>query len=482
MNDEKNNNNQNDHVNYSQEKNKDEEGVNNKENKEVDQRGQTQDEKAQKERIEFQSNTQNDSQTGQQKYGLENEKKVSFVGSQKSSQTGQQSLHHDKKKSKGMFAGFFKMLAAGVIGSVMTLGVVTQTDYLQPEENGQIPPQAAATETTAEPVSTDGSVADIAEQASEAIVGIVNMSEQPTNPFQQQTGEGQEVKKGVGSGVIYKVTDNAAYIVTNNHVIEGASSLQVALPDGDKVDGEIVGTDPLTDIAVVKIKGDYDMTPLKFGDSDALRSGDEVMAIGNPLGLEFSRTVTKGIVSAANRTIPVQTSAGKWDFDVIQTDAAISPGNSGGALINMQGELVGINSLKIANSQVEGLGFAIPSNKVQDLIEELAKNGKVERPYIGVGLRSVSDIPRYYLSELPKNVKDGIVVLSVDEDSAAAEAGIQVEDVIVSIDGENITNDNDLRGYLYKETEIGDTIKLELYRNGELKTVELTLTSNDNAE
>ncbi len=375
---------------------------------------------------------------------------------------------------------FLKMIAAGVIGSVLTFGVITQTDYFQPEQQ-ETPQPAASEQTTAEPIMSKGSVADIVESASDAIVGIVNMSEQQQNPFQQQT-EGEEVQKGVGSGVIYKVDKDAAYIVTNNHVIEGASSVQVSLSDGENVDAELVGTDPLTDIAVVKIKGDYDITPLAFGDSDQLRAGDEVIAIGNPLGLDLSRTVTQGIVSAMDRTITVNTSAGEWDFDVIQTDAAINPGNSGGALINSQGEVIGINSLKIANNGVEGLGFAIPSNQVQTLIEELTEKGKIERPYVGVGLKSVSEIPQHYLQDLPKDVEGGAVVLSVDDKSAAGKADIQVEDVIVGINGEEVKNDHDFRSYLYKDLSIGDKVTLKLYRNGKPKEVELTLTSNQSED
>lgn len=391
----------------------------------------------------------------------------------------QKSIHKQSKQKRkhSKPSGFLKMIAAAIIGSVLTLGAFTQIDYFSAEptvpDNHQ--EKQSNDNTSAQPVSTSNSVADIVEQSSEAIVGIVNMSEQQQNPFQSQNGE---MKKGVGSGVIYNVTKDAAYIVTNNHVIEGASTIEVSLENGETVEGSLVGADPLTDIAVVKIDGEYDVTPLKFGDSDELRTGEEVIAIGNPLGLELSRTVTQGIVSALDRTIPVKTSAGQWEFEVIQTDAAINPGNSGGALINIQGELVGINSLKIAANGAEGLGFAIPSNKVKQLIDDIVENGQVERPYVGVGLKSVSEIPAYYLQSLPEDVKDGAVVLSVDENSAAGKAGIKVEDVIVSINGENITSDNDFKSYLYKKLSIDDKITIGLYRQGEMKEVELTLTSN----
>ena len=384
------------------------------------------------------------------------------------------------KKRKGKWGNFLSMIAAAIIGSVLTLVIVSQTNLLNSTDhapNASVPQQQSDTngsETAATPVNASGSAADIVENASDAIVGITNMG-QEQNPFFETT---DEVQKGVGSGVIYKVDKNAAYIVTNNHVIADASSIQVSLANGDNVDGELVGTDPLTDIAVVKITGKFDMKPITFGDSDALRSGDQVIAIGNPLGLDLSRTVTQGIVSATDRTIPVQTSAGEWEFNVIQTDAAINPGNSGGALLNSKGELVGINSLKIAENGVEGLGFAIPSNDVNELINEISEHGKIVRPYVGVGIKSVSEIPPYYLKELPENVKDGVVVLSVDEQSAAAKAGIEVEDVIVAINGENITNDKEFRTYLYKNLSAGDKVKIDLYHQGKKKQVEVTLTSN----
>lgn len=403
-----------------------------------------------------------------------------------------------KKKEKRSFS-FLKLIAAGVIGSMLTLGVVTQTDYFDSNNGTTVEPQSA-TESTAEPVDTSGSssISDIADNASEAIVGVVNMSEAPENPFEQfeqgnggsnDQGNGQgnedgngdggdEVQKGVGSGVIYKVTDNEAYIVTNNHVIEGASSLKIALENGDKVDGEVVGADSLSDMAVVKIKGDYDITPLEFGDSDAMKNGDDVVAIGNPLGLDLSSTITSGIISGTDRTVPVETSEGKWDLDVIQTDAAINPGNSGGALINMNGELIGINSLKIAENGVEGLGFAIPSNEVQDLIDELTKNGKIERPQLGVGLQNIEEIPPYYLQQLPEDLENGAVVLKIDDNSAAEKAGVKPEDVITEIDGHEVKNVQEVRSYLYKEADVGDTVTLKVYRDNDTKDIDVTLASN----
>ena len=287
------------------------------------------------------------------------------------------------------------------------------------------------------------------------------------------------MESGSGSGIIFKKDDQYAYIVTNNHVIEGANTLEISLYNGEKTEAKLIGADALTDLAVVRIDAKYATDVINFGDSSTLRPGDQVWAIGNPLGLELSRTVTQGIVSAVERSITVNTSAGDWEFNVIQTDAAINPGNSGGALINSSGEVIGINSLKIADSGVEGLGFAIPSNDLIPIVNEIIEKGKVERPYLGVGLASLEEVPRMYLQDLPNEVSEGVMVTNIDSNSAAAEAGLKVQDVIVSIDGKKITNSTDLRKYLYTEVKIGDKVELEIYRDGKSQKVELTLTSNN---
>lgn len=242
--------------------------------------------------------------------------------------------------------------------------------------------------------------------------------------------------------------------------------------------GELIGTDALTDIAIVKISGNFDIEPVKLGDSSALRSGDQVYAIGNPLGLDLSGTVTQGIVSAVNRSIEVSTSAGEWEIEVIQTDAAINPGNSGGALINANGELVGINSLKVSEDGVEGLGFAIPVNQVTTIVDELTANGEVVRPYVGVGLASLDEVSPYYLQSLPEGITEGVIIGSLDENSAAASAGLEKADIITALNGTVITDPSAFRNYLYTEVTVGDKLTITYYHDGEQRTAEITLTSN----
>jgi serine protease Do len=395
----------------------------------------------------------------------------------------------EQKGGGAKIKGFVSLVAAGMIGSALTLTVIPQTDFFQKmypaaeNKTEEVQPKVNNTSTiTATQTSTkaaNGTIADIVESASRAIVGIVNIQEQ--NQFFSRNSS-QNVESGSGSGVIFKKTNDSAYIITNNHVIEGAKKIEISLYNGEKTTAELVGADALTDLAVLRVDPKYATTLMELGDSSILRPGEQVLAIGNPLGLDLSRTVTQGIVSAIDRSISVSTSAGSWELNVIQTDAAINPGNSGGALINTNGQLIGINSLKISDSGIEGLGFAIPSNDLLPIVNEIIKSGEVVRPYIGVSLANLDEVPREYLQSLPNSVVNGAIVTYIEPNSAAATAGLQQEDVIVSINDEEIKASGDLRKYLYSKTKVGDQITLKLYRNGELTTVQIKLKSNKPTE
>ncbi|MGG3561129.1 S1C family serine protease [Neobacillus rhizosphaerae] len=401
-------------------------------------------------------------------------------------------LRGENRKKRNV-KGFASTLAAGIIGSVLTLTVLPHTEYFKNQypvgENQQVnrSGQSGNSATSVRPVSaqptaaSSNSIADTVEKISKAIVGIVNYQQQQQNNFYENQNSTQSVESGSGSGVIFQKNKDIAYIVTNNHVVEGASKLEISLYDGEKTTAEVVGTDALTDLAVLKIDAKYVTSTADFGDSSTLRPGDQVYAIGNPLGLNLSRTVTQGIVSATNRSISVTTSAGNWDTNVIQTDAAINPGNSGGALINPQGQVIGINSLKISESGVEGLGFAIPSNDFIPIVNQLIKNGKIDRPYLGVGLADLEEVPQMYWQNLPNNIKNGVMVMNIDPSSAAAKAGFQPKDIIVSMNGNAIANSSDLRKYLYSKVRTGDSIKFEIYRNGKLITLNAKLVNNSGA-
>ncbi|WP_081707590.1 S1C family serine protease [Bacillus massiliigorillae] len=402
-----------------------------------------------------------------------------------------------RKPKSGKSKGWMKTISAGVIGSVLTLSILPFTDYPewinQPTNQTE---QAISSAKDTGPVKVQqtstatSNLADMVEKALPAIVGVVNIQQAQQNNFflpqegqqgqrgQQGNSSDEGVETGSGSGVIFKKDNKYAYIVTNNHVIENATEIEISLESGEKTKAQLIGTDALSDLAVLTIDAKYAKSTLSFGDSSALRVGEQVAAIGNPLGLDFSRSVTQGIISALDRSVSVSTSAGEWAMNVLQTDAAINAGNSGGALLNTAGQVIGINSLKISQNGVEGLGFAIPSNDVVPIINEIIKNGKVDRPYVGIGLASLDEIPSYYLQNLPQNVEGGVMVTSVDQNSAAGKAGLQVQDVIVSINGQDVKSSTEFRKYLYTNLKVGDKATLKIYRQGSLKTVSLTLTSN----
>lgn len=285
----------------------------------------------------------------------------------------------------------------------------------------------------------------------------------------------------LGSGVIFKKQDGKAYIITNAHVIAGAEDLEVVTSEGESKKAKVTGQDQMNDIAVLEIDDKGIDTVINLGDSKKLRLGETVIAIGNPLGL--GGTLTSGIVSYPSRVIPVslnQDGVYDWEQEVIQTDAAINEGNSGGALVDLNGELIGINTMKISDMGVEGLGFAIPVNEVMKTVDDLMLHGKVVRPYLGVYTLDL-DNPYSQLTDeqrkeikLPNDVNDGVIVLEAY--GPAKEAGFKLNDIITQLDEQPIESTRELRKYLYESKKIGDTLKVSYYRNGELLTATLKLT------
>jgi len=284
---------------------------------------------------------------------------------------------------------------------------------------------------------------------------------------------------GSGSGVIYKVDGKTVYVVTNHHVIDSAESIEVIFSNSETVKAELVGSDQYGDIAVLKMTVDFDVTAFKTGNSDLLDSGETVVAIGSPLGIEYAGTVTQGIVSAPNRTISVDLNSDgqdDWDMNVIQTDAAINPGNSGGALINAAGELVGITSMKYSSEEVEGIGFALPINDAVKLIDEIMSTGKVSRPTLGISGVSLDGYSSYelYMYRIQTNLNKGIYIANVQSDSAASRAGLKAGDVITEFDGEEIETYKDFLSKLYAKKS-GDQVTLTINRSGSTSTVKVTL-------
>ena len=292
-----------------------------------------------------------------------------------------------------------------------------------------------------------------------------------------------------GSGVIYKKDGNSAYVVTNNHVVDGASQIEIMLSDGTKVVGELVGTDTYSDIAVVKIASDKVTTVAEFANSDKITVGETAIAIGSPLGTDYANSVTQGIVSSLSRTVTMTNDDGETiSTNAIQTDAAINPGNSGGALINIEGQVIGINSSKISSTSdsgsgnsVEGMGFAIPANDVVKIINQLEANGKVIRPALGITMANLSDLSTTTISRLniPTSVTSGIVVASV-QSGMPAEGVLKKYDVITAIDDKDVSSITDLQSVLYGHST-GDSIKVTFYRGTDKKTetIKLTKTTQD---
>lgn len=297
-----------------------------------------------------------------------------------------------------------------------------------------------------------------AQAAGPSVVGITNKAYQK-DFFNRQV----QVEQGTGSGVII---DPNGYIATNNHVVEGAEELVVSLADGRTVSGKVLGTDPVTDLAVVKVEA-TGLPAAVLGDSDALVVGEPAIAIGNPLGLEFKGTVTAGVISALNRSIDL----GDRRFKLIQTDAAINPGNSGGALVNADGMVIGINSAKIAAAGVEGIGFAIPVNSARPIIQSIIDKGRVVRAYLGVGLLDLGAASQYGFDV--KSDK-GVLVAKVEKGGPADKAGIVEGDVIVSVDGTSTNSVADLRSII-DSREVGSVVPVGVMRNDAPTTVNVTL-------
>ncbi|WP_028550625.1 S1C family serine protease [Paenibacillus sp. UNC451MF] len=281
---------------------------------------------------------------------------------------------------------------------------------------------------------------------------------------------------GLGSGILFQKAGDKVRIVTNNHVVEGFSQLEVVTSTGERKKATILGRDQMTDLAVLEMDGSGIKQVAEFGDSDALKAGETAIAVGNPLGLGYAPTVTKGIISWPKRTIPVslgQQGDYDWEMDVIQTDAAINQGNSGGALVNLEGKVVGINTLKVADTGVEGLGFAIPINSVKPIVDTLIKDHKIKRPYIGVVTQNLQSFKGTEVLKLPANVKTGIII--IEATGPAKDAGLKTNDVIVELDGKPVDSTLALRKYIYSQKKIGDKISITYYRAGKKATATVTM-------
>ena len=397
-----------------------------------------------------------------------------------------------KRKNKSFRNGFVGGIVGGTIAVASGIGIMAITNPL----NHQTPTpttqasesNVTTTKTSTAAANTNNDISKVVENVKNAVVSVINKQASGRNSLygtqQQQQSNDELTTASEGSGVIYKKENGYAYIVTNNHVIANSQELEVLLADGTREKAELVGSDQWTDLAVIRIPADKVSTVAEFANSDEVKAGQTAIAIGSPLGSEFATSVTQGIVSANNRPVPTDVDGDgqqDWIVNAIQTDAAINPGNSGGALINSAGQVIGINSMKISKSSVEGMGFAIPSNEVVNIINELEKNGKIVRPALGISMVNLSNVNSQAVNQLnlPKDVKSGVVVAEVSSKGSAKAAGLQPYDVIVEMDGQKVEGIQNLRKILYSH-KVGDKLEVTYYRNGQKQTTTVSLTETNN--
>ena len=407
------------------------------------------------------------------------------------------------KKNNGIWRKLGLGLVGGIIGGLVTAGIfyaVMGSGNAASNSGGH---QNSAGETVVEnvKVNVDSDITNAVDKVQDAVVSVINLQSQNqgTNGFGQLFGQQQQESSddsnleasSEGSGVIYKKSGNSAYIVTNNHVVEGQQGLEVLLKDGTKVKAELVGTDAYSDLAVLKISADKVNKVASFGDSNSLKVGEPAIAIGSPLGSEYANSVTSGIISSLNRQVTSTNESNQTvNINAIQTDAAINPGNSGGPLVNIEGQVIGINSSKIASTSasssgvsVEGMGFAIPSNDVVNIINQLEKDGKVPRPALGitmVALSAVSTQQQEQILKIPESVTNGVIVTSVQPATPAEKAGLKQYDVITKIDDTDVSSGVELQSVLYQK-KVGDSVKVTYYRGKEKKTTTIQLTIDQSA-
>ncbi len=380
---------------------------------------------------------------------------------------------------------FMRSLLGGVLGGFISVATVVLLLMNQVITIPQLNVNDQAADQTEQSQESDPNVATVSTEdqdssdlsdVSEAVVGIINLQNNTVWDPQQEAGS--------GSGIVYKKEDGKAYIVTNNHVVKNATEVEIDINNEQRVQAQVVGTDELTDLAVLVADDEHLPSVAPLGDSEDLHVGEAVYAIGNPLGVDFSGSVTKGIVSGLNRLVKVDTTGDRnpdWVMEVIQTDAAINPGNSGGALVNGNGEVIGINSMKINEQAVEGIGFAIPMSEARPVIEQLEQDGQVTRPFVGIAGVHISQVPQQHVHNvrIPEDIDEGIVVANVQPGSPADQAGMKQYDFITEVNGEKVDSMLDFKRYVYAETDIGDQVTFTFYRNGEKHQETVTLTESD---
>jgi len=378
------------------------------------------------------------------------------------------------KKALLLFAVLIVGFIGGSLGNYVTTLVTSR---------GKMNGNSTTSVATSYKNSTD--ISEAVKKVQNAVVSVITYAESSSSVINDESSNDESQISSEGSGVIYKKDGKSAYLVTNTHVLNGSTNVDILLADGNKVPGEVVGSDVYSDISVVKISSEKVTDVAEFGDSGSLTVGETAIAIGSPLGTEYANSVTQGIISSLGRNVTLQSENGEnISTTALQTDAAINPGNAGGPVINIQGQVIGITSSKISTNgqtSVEGMGFAIPSNDVVEIINQLEKNGKVTRPALGIQMVNLSNLSSTDLQRLnvPSSVTAGVVVRSVIT-SMPANGHLQQYDVITKVDDKAISSTTELQSALYSHS-IGDSMTITYYRNGkeETTTIKLDKSTSD---
>ena len=371
------------------------------------------------------------------------------------------------------------IFVVGLLGGILGTFLILQTTHSS-TSNTESKQVHSTTVKTAYKNTT--STSEAVDKVKNAVVSVITYSDSSNQGLFEKEENSDSQISSEGSGVIYKKEGKYAYLVTNTHVINGAKKVDILLADGNKVPGEVVGSDVYSDIAVVRISADKAKAVAEFGDSNQLTVGETAIAIGSPLGTDYANSVTQGIISSQGRNVKLKADNGQnISTRALQTDAAINPGNSGGPLINIQGQVIGITSSKISNNgqtSVEGMGFAIPANDVVNIIKQLEEKGKVVRPALGIQMMDLSNLSTSDLSQLklPEKISGGVLVRSTLENMPASDK-LQRYDVITKIDDTDIESTADLQSALYSH-QINDTIKVTFYRDGKQQTTSIKLTKS----
>lgn len=364
------------------------------------------------------------------------------------------------------------VIVLAIIVFVLLLGVATLStvDFKKLFKNETI----NITKTEKEVTVTDEGIADAVSKLYDATVIV-------------EVGSSKNDLSGWGSGVVYDTDDKYGYILTNHHVVEGANYILIVYTDETEVEGEVVGSDEIQDIAVIKVPIESIKAKAEIGSSNELELGDTVFTIGTPVSLSYKFTVTRGILSGKDRLCQMRSSGGygysntqnTWYMSLLQIDATINSGNSGGPLANSNGQLVGINNSKLSSTyssvSIENMGFAIPIEDALNVADQLRKNGKVTRPFLGVSVSDVSQASRYNIN-LDSSITSGALITSVENDSTADSSGLKVGDVITKIGDYEVKNYKYFRYYLYRYS-VGDKVKITYLRDGKEKSTDITLKS-----